>query len=639
MDGTARVAGIYAFGPYRLDPVRRTLMHDGVPMDLTARLLDTLLYLVENHAHVVQRDELERAVWGHRRVNGANVAMAISSLRKALQRDDAASGLIATVPGHGYQFAGDVTFAPALDAEDGVAMAELLTRPTPAVPRRAALRGWGVACVVALLLLAGGATAIWRHTAPIGEHVSAQPAFTPPPRSIAVLAFSNLSGDPAQAYFSDGISEELINALSQVGGLQVAARSSSFSFKQKPATMQEIARRLNVGAVLSGSVGREGGRLRIEARLLDGLTGTELWSHRYDRDQGGILEVQEELAKSVTSALRVRLVGGDMAGLTLGGTTNPQALDAYLRAVAATRNEPLNEANYRRLIALYDEAVALDPGFAIAQAKRARTLWATAARIASNDRVFVNGLKDAALAGAQKAVSLAPGLPDAHIALGFALGSYRPDFRRQEAEFVRARELAPRSASIAREYSTFESFAGHPAAAVAAAEQAVALDPLTPDSYVRLAWAMYWAKRPDGSLAALQHARQLGATGATTLAYLEGFNELLLGHAGAARLACQADNHWGLNTCMAMAYHALGKQTEAAAEVAKLKAYGPQAGAFPFAMIYAQWGRYDDALTWLQKAYDLPDIGIIEIEAEPWFDPMRQMPRFKEIEKRLDVTP
>jgi len=90
---------------------------------------------------------------------------------------------------------------------------------------------------------------------------------------------------------------------------------------------------------------------------------------------------------------------------------------------------------------------------------------------------------------------------------------------------------------------------------------------------------------------------------------------------------------------MAMAYHALGKQNEAAAEVAKLNAYGPQAGAFPFAMIYAQWGRYDEALTWLQKAYDLPDIGIIQIEAEPWFDPMRQMPRFKDIEKRLDVAP
>jgi TolB-like protein/DNA-binding winged helix-turn-helix (wHTH) protein len=637
MDGILRVAGTYAFEAYRLDPVRRTLMHDGLPVDLTARLFDTLLYLVENHARVVQRDELERAVWGRRHMDGVNVAMAISSLRKALQGDAGTPGLIATVTGQGYRLAADVTFEPSRDAEAAVTLADRRALPAHEAARVAWWRGRRVAFVVALLLLAGSAAAIWRAT-PVRERAGAKLAFTPPPRSIAVMAFTNVGGDPAQTYFSDGISEELINALSQVGGLQVAARSSSFSFKQKQASVQEIARRLNVGAVLRGSVGRDGGKLRIEARLLDGVTGAELWSHRYDRDQGGVLEVQAELAKAVTSALQVRLAGGDVAGLTLGGTTNPRALDAYLRGVAATRTEAQNEAGFRREMALFDQAVALDPSFAIAQATRARTLWTIAAKSATSDRAFVNGLKDAALEGAQKAVSLAPDLADAHVALGFALGAHRPDFRRQEAEFARARELAPGDASIARQYSTFESFAGHQAAAVAAAEQAVALDPVIPESYVRLAWASYWAKLPDASLAALRHARQLGATDRTTLAYLEGLDDLLLGHAEAARLACHEDNHWGLNACMAMAYHALGKQNEAETEVAKLKAYGPQAGAFPFAMIYAQWGRYDDALTWLQKSYDLPDIGIIQIEAEPWFDPMRQMPRFKEIEKLLDVA-
>ena len=641
MDTNPRITGFYTFGQYQLDPVGRTLMRGGAPVELTPRLFDTLLYLLENRTRVVERDELERAVWGRRRMEGANLAMAISALRKSLQGDAEVQNLIATVPGRGYQFVADVSCEARLSVQHEFG----IIPPQPDADPEVANFAWGrrlpvrhIAALVALILLSCGAIAAWVTTLPI--KTAAPPlAFVPPPRSVAVLPFTNLSGDPAQAYFSDGLSEELIDALSQVSGLQVAARSSAFSVKRTDASVPQIARRLNVSAVVTGSVRHNGGRLGVDAALLDGATGAELWSHHYDSESADVLKVQGELAEAVTSALRVQLSGGETAGLTLGGTENPSALDAYLRAMAAMRHHNSTEADYQRQIALFDSAVALDPGFAIAQAERSCALWSIAARTSSNDRAFIRGLKDAALAGAQRAVSLAPDLAIAHVALGYALGAYRPDFRRQEVEFERARELAPGSAEIAREYGRFEGFAGHPQRALQAAQQAVALDPLKPAAYVRLAWALYYARRPDDALATLRHARDFGIRETPDLAEFAGRIALMQGKPEAARLACHDDTDWETNECLAIAFHALGKPQEAAAEVAKLDSLGADSGPYSYVVIYAQWGRPGDALTWLEKAYDLPDLGITQIEADPLLDPLRALPRFKAIERKLDVPP
>ena len=636
MDGPARQGGAYTFGKYRLDPIRRTLTRGSAPVKLTARLFDTLLYLVEHRARVVARHELALAVWGTRQVDDANVAMAVSSLRKALQGDEADQKLISTVPGKGFQFVAAVDFvsAPAQPetAEPGAVPASVRRAAAWRFASLANRRGAGAA---ALVICAACAALFWR-LAPVAIHGDARPAFLPPPRSIAVLAFRNESGDAAQEYFSDGISEELINALSQVGGLHVAARSSAFSFKRKPASDTDIARRLNVGAVLSGSVGRHGTRLSIDARLTDGVTGAQVWSHHFVRAAGETLQTQVALAQAVTATLRVRLVGSEVAGLTLGGTANPLAFDAYLRAVAARRASK-SESDDKRTIALFNEAVALDPGFAIAQAQRAMMLWSIAAQTGSSDRAYVLGLKEQSLAGARRAVALAPDLAIAHVALGYALGATLPNFGRQEAELARARDLAPGDATVLREFSRFEAFAGHFARAVDAAEQAVALDPLTPGSYSRLAWTLLFARRPGDAVVALQHAFELGLADDPSIKSLRGQIALLRGDAEGAARACSDDRAWPENVCLAIAYHALGKQKEALAQVAKLDALGAEWGPFAYAVIYAQWGRLDEALAWLEKAYDLPDQGIIQIEASPWLDPIRQDPRFKDIERRLNV--
>ncbi|HEY6483110.1 MAG TPA: TIR domain-containing protein, partial [Steroidobacteraceae bacterium] len=202
-----------------------------------------------------------------------------------------------------------------------------------------------------------------RVTASRATAETAAAAFNPPPHSIAVLPFVNLSGDKEQEYFSDGLTEELLNSLAEINGLQVAARTSAFSFKGKDNDIGTIARKLNVGAVLEGSVRRSAHTLRITAQLINAVTGFHLWSKSYDRDLGDVLKLQTEIATAVASALKVTLLGDVAARVELGGTHNPAAFDAYLRGAKAASSRR-DTKDIPAAIAAYTEAIRLDPHYA-----------------------------------------------------------------------------------------------------------------------------------------------------------------------------------------------------------------------------------------------------------------------------------
>jgi len=198
-------------------------------------------------------------------------------------------------------------------------------------PVRATWRSRPVLLAIVVVVVFAGPGYFWisKHLTPSGT------AFNPPPHSIAVLPFVNLSGDKEQEYFSDGLTEELLNSLSEINELQVAARTSAFSFKGKDADIGTIARKLNVGAVLEGSVRRSANTIRITAQLINAVTGFHLWSKTYDRGLGDVLKLQTEIATAVASALKVTLLGDVAAKVELGGTRNPAAFDAYLRGAKA----------------------------------------------------------------------------------------------------------------------------------------------------------------------------------------------------------------------------------------------------------------------------------------------------------------
>ena len=203
--------------------------------------------------------------------------------------------------------------------------------------------------------------------APALESASAT-AFNPPPHSIAVLPFVNLSGDKDQEYFSDGLTEELLNSLAEINELQVAARTSSFSFKEHP-DIATVAHKLNVGAVLEGSVRRSAHTIRVTAQLINAVTGFHVWSKTYDRDLGDVLKLQTEIATAVAGALKVTLLGDVAAKVELGGTRNPAAFDAYLRG-EKTSSSRREAKDFLPAIAAYTEAIRLDPHYALAFAAR-----------------------------------------------------------------------------------------------------------------------------------------------------------------------------------------------------------------------------------------------------------------------------
>ena len=415
MDISLRERGIYRFGPFALDPTRRVMLRDGVRVKLAERLFDMLLYLVVNHGRLVERDELLQAVWGGRVVEENNLAQAISTLRKALQTDDPDDRFIVTAPGRGYRFAAHPAFEPdavlpAGDRRDG--------QDDHGVPARTSWKTLAplTLCAFVAVLAAVGLTR-WRGYASNPESSKTEhTVFAPVAHSVAVLAFENMTGDPAQVYFSDGLSEELIDALGRVGAIQVAARTSAFSFKGSRATVGDIARKLDVGTVLEGSVRRDGNRLRIAAALVDARSGLQLWSRTYDRDRvkDDPLDVQRDIATAVAGALEVRLAGDDAARLTAGGTHNPMALDAYLHG--ATTADILDDAHSHAAIADFERAIALDPTFALAYVGRAAALTFISANGEGDNVDNSKAILTAALGDADHAMALAPALPQAHLA-------------------------------------------------------------------------------------------------------------------------------------------------------------------------------------------------------------------------------
>jgi TolB-like protein/DNA-binding winged helix-turn-helix (wHTH) protein len=632
MDVSPRERGILVFGRFRLDPMRRSLWRDGREVALTARLFDTLLYLAQHPERLVTRDELASAVWGGRVVEDGNLQKAISALRKALQGDGLAESIIITVPGRGFQFVVPVT----LEAEEvpgavsasfgdaGVTGSQPVARPSRS-RRMGAMLGVG-----ALALVAGGGVA-WHFAL-------RPPAFAPPPHSVAVMPFSNLSGDPRQEYFSDGLSEELINALGRVDALHVAARLSSFSFKGKSATVGEIAHGLNVATVLEGSVRRDGTHVRVTVQLIDAVSGYQLWSRSYDRDAGDMFRLQGEIAEATAQALQVSLLGNVASRFTLGGTTNAAAFDAYVRGTNLIRNGVTTEDAVRQALAAFDEAAAQDPNFALAHMKRSTTLIALRGIAANKDAAAMKQLSDKALAEAELAVSLAPDLGAAHSTLSNQL-LLRLDLPGAEAEIARAVDLAPGDATILNNYGASEVWLGHTERGVAAARRAIALNPLAPAAYGLFAWTLYFARHYDEALDALQHRQALGAPTTAFWSTLSGYIHFFKGDAEAARRTCEAAAMWQENECLALAYHALGRQADADAQLAKVRSLIGDTRPYEYVTIYAQWGETQNALHWLDIAYKAHDYGLYLLKSDPVIDPIRATDRYKEIERALNFPP
>jgi TolB-like protein len=457
--------------------------------------------------------------------------------------------------------------------------------------------------------------------------------FSPPPHSIAVLPFVNLSGDASQDYFSEGLTEELLNSLSQINDLQVAARTSSFSFKEHP-DIVTVAHKLNVAAVLEGSVRRSAHTVRVTAQLINAITGFHLWSKTYDRDLGDVLKLQTEIATAVASALKVTLLGDEAAKIELGGTHNPAAFDAYLQGSKAFLSGNLQSA-----IAAYTEAIRLDPNYALAFADRSRTLSAYAGGGGIASETTVREFFDKAQADARQAIKLAPELAEGHVALAFFLAFGSLDFTHASEAYERAMALAPGDAAVLGEGGLFSVHMGRFDAGLVAAHRAVALDPLSPRSHDRLGEALYWARRYEDAVVALGEVISLESDFQRAYGY-RGLAYYGLGDLQSARSSCEAKaDHWVSQWCLAVAYEKLGRHADAEAQLKKIQAALGDTSAYQYATIYAQWHNTASALEWLATAMRVRDPGVAYVKTDPLLDPLRNEPRFQAIERALKFPP
>jgi len=468
-------------------------------------------------------------------------------------------------------------------------------------------------------------------------------AFNPPPHSIAVLPFVNMSGDPKQEYFSDGITEELLNALSRLNDLQVVARTSSFSFKGQNVDVSTIAHKLNVGALLEGSVRRAGNTVRISVQLINAVSGFHMWSQTYDRSLTDILRVQTDVATSVAQQLKVTLAGDASAELELGSTKNPEAYDAYLRGGQLLSWDTGAADHLRAALAALDQAIALDANFAQAHAMRASVLTNISVVVAKPAELAE--VREQARKAAERAVALAPGLGEAHKTLAYVRWVALLDFAGALPEFDRALALSPGNANILRSFAGFNSELGRFQPAIIAARYAVALDPQNVKAHLELGQVLTRARRYDEALTALRAAASLRPNSVWVKINI-AYALLASGQFEQAREICEsalratdATETGNRLQCLALAYHGLGRTHDAERILQEYEAVHRAAPSLDLAVVYAQLGNKEAALQTLANAEQLRDPGLQLLKVDWGLDPIRNDPRFKAIEARMNFPP
>jgi len=501
--------------------------------------------------------------------------------------------------------------------------------------------------IVGLLVLAIGFTAFDRfgpHRSGTGASsdataTSAVPAAAPAApavsdNSIAVLPFVNMSSDKEQEYFSDGLSEELLNLLAQVPQLRVIARTSSFAFRGKEVGVTDIAKALNVANVLEGSVRKSGETLRITAQLIRTADSSHLWSETYDRKLTDVFKVQDEIASAVVAQLKVKLLPAQQV-------TNPHRTantEAYNQYLLGNQYYSRNSRDGDRLaVAAYKKAVELDPEFAAAYAG-----LGVAEMYASDyaDSLEENAAaKQRAQANIDKAIALAPDLADGHAARGWQRATLLRDFSGSQEDFEKALALEPGNALVLRRYGLLQNNLGRAAQAIAAYRRAIELDPLSSSAWSNLASAYFLdpsqfrqaREALDRSLA-INPESSFALAGLATLELLEGHAQDALSVSGRAG---EVFRQWGV----AMAQHTLGNAGESQRALDELIAKYAHDSAFQIAEVYAWRGEADKAFEWLERAYVQHDGGLAFIKPDPLFRGLHTDPRYAAMLKKLGLPP
>ena len=493
----------------------------------------------------------------------------------------------------------------------------------------------GLAATAAVAILATVGYSLHRETLTQATMANATPKVpnaTKPvsDKSIAVLPFLDLSEKKDQEYFSDGLSEELIEVLGKTPGLQVIARTSSFYFKGKTEKLETIAEDLRVANVLEGSVRKSGNKLRVTAQLIHAATSEHIWSETFDRELTDVFNVQDEIASAVVAALKVHLLSTQLpAARDELRTGNIEAYDQYLQG-----KESYNQGDqdgYEHAVKAFSAATTLDPGYAAAYAGLAL------ARFWLADTTFDTAGFETALAAADKAVALAPGLAAGYAARGFVRIAYRFDYSGAQADLDRAVALRPGDADVLHRSAVVLATVGNLRAAIARERNALALDPLSAEICMRLAFFLVADQQFAEARPLYEKALAIAPNSIRALYNLGNLdlleNRPVQALASFGQLETQV---WRL-TGQARAEYSLGHADASGQILEQLIAQYAKTDASTIATVYAWRGEKDQAFKWAERAYAQRDTGLAWIKIDPVFRSLRNDPRYKALLHKMNL--
>jgi len=630
------------FGPFEADLRAGELRKHGMKLKLVGQPFEVLAMLLECPGQLVTREELRARLWPTDTFvdfdHGLNAA--VNKLRDALSDSAEKPTYVETLPRRGYRFISAVDLPDSQGLKLAVPeMPASLDSPVviaeSQIPSRHRHRRVFVTALVLVVVLA---VVFGFDLGGVRHRLVGEPS-VPRIQSIAVLPLENLSKDPEQEYFADGMTDELITNLAQISALRVISRTSAMQYKGTKKSLSEIARELHVDAVVEGTVMRAGDRVRIRAQLIEASTDRHLWAASYDRDLRNVLSMQEEVTRAIVSEVRVKLTAQEQARLANMHPINPEAYQLYLKGRYFWYK--LKPEAMQKATEYFQQALEKDPAYA-----RAYAGLADSYNILAFFSVFPpREVMPKAKAAAVKALELDDNLAEAHVSLGWAGFTYDLDWPAAGKHFERAVVLDPAYPLAHSYYSLYLGALGRSEESSTEAKRALDLDPVSPAILHYVVVQLYLASRFDE---AIEQCRK-------TLELDPSFTPVhgTLGHVYAAKgmyrealaeyekFATLSGGSPGSTAFVGYAHARLGQRSYAFRVLDQLRAASKQryVPALSFAIVYVGLGEKEQAFMWLEKAYDERTNSLAYLKVTAWWDPLRSDPRFADLVRRIGLPP
>ena len=640
MPDATQTPAVHRFGAFEINLQSGELRKSGMRLRLSGQPLQVLAILVERSGEVVTREELHSKLWSADTFvdfdHGLNNAVA--RIREVLDDSAEAPRYVETIPRRGYRFIAPLTdllpaTLPPSTAELRVGSAHEITRPASGPSVLATEKRFRSTH----LMLLGGAAVMVLFTFASALYRSSQVNGTSKPaiKSLAVLPLKNLSGDQTQEYLADGMTEALIGRLSMIRGLRVISRTSVMSLKDSKLSARDIAKTLQVDALVEGSVIREGIRIRVYAQLIRGATDEHFWSETYDRELPDVLALESDVARSVARKVEVTVTGEEHSRLVAARHVSPDVYESYLKGQFAKGN---SRAEIEQSIAYFEDAITNDATFAPAYVGLADAYERLSGSFLGAPTYET---RPKVTRAAQKALDLDPGLAEAHALLGRILKK-QFQWADAEAEYKQALALNPNNSTAHLDYAQWLMSHGRVDEALAWSRRARELDPLgkTGDT---IGWMLFQARRYDDSIRELRSFLAVYPNDAIAHLFL-AFPMIANGQAEEAipdleKTATMMHRSPGALELLATAHARAGHRAEALRLLEELKQRRKTGyvQATSFINPNLALGNYDEAFVWFERAYHERE-GILQwLKVHPFFDPVRGDPRFADLLHRVGL--